>query len=192
MSSRRARIGSLVLLIASAIGVSLWAMSTFTVFSLDPRVAQIKLASVSLLQSEARIGEINPRSAASLTALNLSPAETERRIKAHLDSADREYAQIFTPARARWYSQLQAKGLKLWLKEGPKHIVSEQKLNVHYWEQVTVTDFGAWVRVRGQFQTVTNGRTVLQAPATFCLRLVGNPISGYRISNEKWVGYNPS
>ena len=182
----------MALLVALVIGALFWASSTFTGFSLDPRVAQVKAATVKLLESEARLGVVNHELAANLTDQNLSKAQLRQRINRYLASSSKQYREIFTPARARWYAHLQARGIRLWLQDDPKFIVSSQKLKVHYWEQVTVTDFGAWVKVRGQFQRTVNGKSGNQQPATFYLRLVGSSKAGYRISNEKWLNYNPS
>ena len=183
---------AVALLATLAAGILFWGASTFTGFSLDARVAQVKSAAVSLLESEARLGVVNRQLAANLTVPNLPKSQLRQRINAYLASAATQYREIFTPARTRWYSHLQARGLRLWLQDAPKQIVSEQRLQVQYWEQVTLTDFGAWVKVRGQFKQVVNGRTVKKPPATISLRIEGNPASGYRISNEKWLNYNPS
>jgi len=180
------------LLVALATGAVFWGASTFTGFSFDPRVAQVKAATVALLESEARLGVVNRELAANLTAPNLPKSQLNQRIRAYLASSSKQYREIFTPARARWYSHLQARGIRLWLQDDPKFIVSSQQLKVHYWEQVIVTDFGAWIKVRGQFQRTVNGRSGNQQPATFYLRLVGSSKAGYRISNEKWLNYNPA
>jgi hypothetical protein len=177
---------------AAVVGALIWAASTLTTFSFDPRVAAVKSATVKLLLAEEKIGVVSPEVAANLTVPGLPKSQQSKRIRGYLASSEREFQIIFTPARARWYSHLQARGLKLWLKEKRTAVVTNTHLQVHYWQQVTLTSFGAWVKVRGQFVHDVNGRRVSKAPATFFLRLVGNQASGYRISNEKWLGYNPS
>ena len=178
--------------VAAVFGAVVWAASTFTTFSFDPRVAAVKSATVKLLLAEEKIGVVSPELAANLTVQGLPQAQLNQRIDAYLAASKREYQTIFTPARARWCSHLQAGGLKMWLNEKPTRAVSNVHLRVYYWQQVTLTSFGAWVKVRGHYVYEVNGRRVAKAPATFFLRLVGNQASGYRISNEKWLGYNPS
>lgn len=163
-----------------------------TPFSLDPRIAQVKSQTVSLLLAEQRLGEVGPELAARLTKPGIIESQQAAVIASYVKAQTPAYFRLNTHHRAATQLDLLKRGLRLWVGENPKWVVTNTTLQIQYWQTVQITSYGAWVKVRGQFHSNVSGMERAIPAATFCLRLVGDAKKGFRIANEKWIGFNPS